>query len=25
VSDHDGAFVELAQAIMDEQDNEATA
>jgi hypothetical protein len=25
VSDHDGAFVELEQAIMDEQDNEATA
>jgi hypothetical protein len=25
VSDHDGAYVELAQAIMDEQDNEATA
>jgi hypothetical protein len=25
VSDHDGAYVELAQAIMDEQDNETTA
>jgi len=25
VSDHDGAYVELEQAIMDEQDNEATA
>jgi hypothetical protein len=25
VSDHDGAYVELTQAIMDEQDNEATA
>jgi hypothetical protein len=25
VCDHDGAYVELMQAIMDEQDNEATA
>ena len=25
VADHDGAYVELEQAIMDEQDNEATA
>jgi hypothetical protein len=25
VSDHDGAYVELEQAIMDEQDNKATA